>query len=701
MTSPDDLIIRGFNNMTVHYLEEEGEKSDDPIFSDAKSFKDSAIVVDMGSHSTRAGWSKEELPRLHFPTLVGRGRATKDVLTVVGNDLKKGDISKLAAKSPFEENVVYHFDLQEAIMDHIFSRLGCEGDSIINPVIMSESACNPNHCRKNTSELLFECYGVPAVSYGIDGLFSYYANCISTPNANREGLIISSGHSSTHILPMLQSGPVHSKFKRIDIGGYHCTDYAQKLVQIKYPIHRAAMTVEKSQTLKENHTYLATNYNEELFLFSNNSAPKEEEQIDVEEEKEKGEEEKEKGKAEKEKGEEEKEEKEEEGLERGKARVIQLPYVAAPVVVVTEEEKKRKHDLKVTQGQRLKEYGEKKRKEKQQVKEQQLERYNEILNMRDEDLEQFNEMLLQENLADENALNKAMEKLKNGLTKSENNDEEKAQRKKNEMDKRFEENPTDLIRELREKKRIIEEMIERKARENSSTVGGRNTLAKRKRMKAITGIAFNDADHDTDDFGMNDDDWDIYLQAGSEPLPEEQEEAAELVQIDAWLAKYEKKAPKKENATTPMSQELDYQLYIGVERIRIPEILFQPNLIGMDFTGLSEALQNTFSSLTKPQLADISKRIFVCGGNSETKLFRERIEAEVRALLPVEYEMNVLKAKNALKDAWRGASMWSRNNSWKSRGENNGWITKKMYEELGHDYLKEFMLSNQYLKVYE
>ena len=32
-------------------------------------------------------------------------------------------------------------------------------------------------------------------------------------------------------------------------------------------------------------------------------------------------------------------------------------------------------------------------------------------------------------------------------------------------------------------------------------------------MQAITGIAFNQADHDTDDFGKNDDDWNIYIQA--------------------------------------------------------------------------------------------------------------------------------------------------------------------------------------------
>lgn len=32
------------------------------------------------------------------------------------------------------------------------------------------------------SELLFECYSVPSVAYGVDALFSYQYNCVSPTN---------------------------------------------------------------------------------------------------------------------------------------------------------------------------------------------------------------------------------------------------------------------------------------------------------------------------------------------------------------------------------------------------------------------------------------------------------------------------------------------------------------------------------------
>jgi len=33
-----------------------------------------------------------------------------------------------------------------------------------------------------------------------------------------------------------------------------------------------------------------------------------------------------------------------------------------------------------------------------------------------------------------------------------------------------------------------------------------------------------------------------------------------------------------------------YQLHVGLEQIRVPELLFQPSMIGIDQTGISETL---------------------------------------------------------------------------------------------------------------
>lgn len=53
------------------------------------------------------------------------------------------------------------------------------------------------------SELLFECYGAPSVAYGIDALFSAHHNFSLEGYELEDALIVSSGHQTSHILPVL------------------------------------------------------------------------------------------------------------------------------------------------------------------------------------------------------------------------------------------------------------------------------------------------------------------------------------------------------------------------------------------------------------------------------------------------------------------------------------------------------------------
>lgn len=53
------------------------------------------------------------------------------------------------------------------------------------------------------NELLFEGYGVPLVSYGVDALFSYYYNTPAGGAVPRTSLVVASGHQATHILPVV------------------------------------------------------------------------------------------------------------------------------------------------------------------------------------------------------------------------------------------------------------------------------------------------------------------------------------------------------------------------------------------------------------------------------------------------------------------------------------------------------------------
>ena len=99
------------------------------------------------------------------------------------------------------------------MLDHVFSHLNIDsrGAGRVNhPIVMTEALCNPNYCREGVNELMFECYGVPSVSYAVDALCSYYHSQQQQQQQQQHlfglktGLILSISHRSTHIIPVTQ-----------------------------------------------------------------------------------------------------------------------------------------------------------------------------------------------------------------------------------------------------------------------------------------------------------------------------------------------------------------------------------------------------------------------------------------------------------------------------------------------------------------
>lgn len=96
------------------------------------------------------------------------------------------------------------------------------------------------------SELLFECYGVPKLSYCIDSLLSFHHNNSKAKN----GLIISIGNCTTHIIPVLDNFVLLANCRRIRLGGQHLVKFLWRLLQLKYPQHLNAITLSRTEVCK-------------------------------------------------------------------------------------------------------------------------------------------------------------------------------------------------------------------------------------------------------------------------------------------------------------------------------------------------------------------------------------------------------------------------------------------------------------------
>ncbi|EEY19067.1 conserved hypothetical protein [Verticillium alfalfae VaMs.102] len=194
-----------------------------------------AIVIDNGSNAVRAGWSFEDKPRMSIPPIMSKYRDRKagKTYSFAGNDCYADANSRSHVRNAFEQGtgIVTNWDAMEHVLDYIFLKLGmnnAEGN-IDMPIVMTEAVANFSYVRKTMNETLFECYGAPSVAYGIDSLFSYRHNKGTT------GLVVSSSHTSTHVIPVYNQKAMLAQATRLNWGGWHSAEYLLKLLRLKYP----------------------------------------------------------------------------------------------------------------------------------------------------------------------------------------------------------------------------------------------------------------------------------------------------------------------------------------------------------------------------------------------------------------------------------------------------------------------------------
>ncbi|KAJ1677157.1 Nuclear actin-protein involved in chromatin remodeling, partial [Spiromyces aspiralis] len=234
-----------------------------------------------------------------------------------------------------------------------------------------------------------------------------------------------------------------------------------------------------------------------------------------------------------------------------------------------------------------------------------------------------------------------------------------------------------------------------------------------------------------DTFGADDEDWSIYRDISKEEDEEEEEEdRLMLMQYNELLEKYapdylaglDRQACERiqstlmyrftegtqpailEHPAAPLTKEqvwqreVDimarrYQLHLNVERIRVPEVLFQPSILGIDQTGVVESICQMIKNIgCCPQ--DLVKNVFVTGGGFSTiPGLKERLACDLRQALPLQTDVGIRIAKDPFLDAWRGAAKWAAQPAFGDQC-----VTRDMYLECGSDYLKEHSLGNLFYR---
>ncbi|KAI0224455.1 Nuclear actin-protein involved in chromatin remodeling, partial [Massospora cicadina] len=660
-----------------------------------------------------------------------RERATKTGAGGKGN-LHVGSLShsnltaKANIKSPFDTDVINTIEYAEYLLDYAFLNLGIDSPSIDHQVVMTEPAGNSTYSRNAMTELLFEGYRIPSLTYGVDSLFSFYEN--NGGSLDADGLVLSSGHHTTTFIPIFGGRARVDLASRISYGGIPAADFMLKSLQLKFPAFPVKMTFGQAQYLTQTQTFFADDYPRFLRRLGPEADMEYFDSVDV---------------------------------------AVQFPYTELTAEELTAEELERIAHRRREQGERLRRHVERQRREKIVQREIELENLRDLkaskgltnkLNfarlLLDYDLEseaeldaailraetslrRTQEKLLGIDQVEEKAIpifdlidipddelseDSKREKRKQKLLKAGIDARERARlareaeiaikeeqaRKDEEFRKSDFQGWLEAVREKhtalcvrqRARKRLRDQLADRRSHASQLRMKSIANLAREERPTAKRTRTREDGD---DDFGANDNDWAVYRQINNEEDSDEEEEAAQLAHYEALLLEHdadfqgelssESKGfkPTKSflhrfqfgtrfpNWEAMESTQAHHQLHINVERARVPEALFQPSIVGLDQASPQEILSALFSRLEPATHLSLIKNVLLTGGFTLTPGLAPRMEALIRSISPTGAPFQVRLASDPLLDAWRGAARFARR--YRSSDLNSPFLTRSQYLE--------------------
>lgn len=611
-------------------------------------------------------------------------------------------------------------------MDFGFTQLGIDAETLDHPVFMTERICSPLHSRALTSELLFELYSAPSVTYGIDGIMSFYQNSPQSKPFTSDGLVVSFNTASTSVIPILNGKGIMSHAKRIPWGPLQASEYLLKLVQLKYPNFPTRVTSVQSNWILQKFCDFSVDY---PALLRSLRDP-----INI----------------------------------RANECIIQFPFGVPLAEEKTQEELDKLAEKRKEQGKKLQEMAAKMRQEKLLQKEGDLQT---LLALREEKASETKRdwqlKLESEGFNDDEELEETIKKLEGDIKKARKKevaevedpeespsfplldvpdadlDEEglrekrkqklmkaglearerarkEKEREKEERDKEErleeEERGMDLDGWTR-KRRTEHENLMNKIRERErrkAALSDRKSSAAQARMKNIASLATDEKAPKKkkgkivdDMFGVDDADWQIYRKINTAvPSSDEDEDLQQLRVVEQKLLAHDPTFTVQHTHASITSQRSalltafkpryedgdvqgDTRIHLSTERWRVCETWFSPAMAGVDSAGLGEVIQSILARFSETEKGRMVQNVFLTGSASQFPSLIPRLQATLRPILPPEMPIDIRRAVDPVHDGWRGMASFARTEEFPSTG-----MTQQEYYEHGGERIKRWWGSN-------
>ncbi|KAA1474732.1 Actin/actin-like protein [Dentipellis sp. KUC8613] len=195
------------------------------------------VVIDNGASTIKVGLStnpKAASAGRDFPNAVIRSKGDKK--TYFGHEFDAcHDHSSLHFRLPFEKGYIVDWDAQKAIWDGMFSGSLLGIDTTESSILITEPYLNLPKIQDIYDQFVFEEYEFQSYYRCTPASLIPHGKLYSKPGlpAPECMLVVDSGFSFTHIVPIMNGVVQWNAVKRVDVGGKLLTNQLKELVSFR------------------------------------------------------------------------------------------------------------------------------------------------------------------------------------------------------------------------------------------------------------------------------------------------------------------------------------------------------------------------------------------------------------------------------------------------------------------------------------
>mmetsp|Transcript_36599 Transcript_36599/g.117515 ORF Transcript_36599/g.117515 Transcript_36599/m.117515 type:complete len:431 (-) Transcript_36599:296-1588(-) len=177
----------------------------------------SAVVMDIGSSTTKSGYAGEDCPKFVVPSHVGvlggeEGASSEGARRLVGTSSLCVRRDGMRVESALTDGIITDWDAAESLIDHAFKSCLCTSPTE-HPLLMAEPSFNTPAAREKLAELMFEKFSCPALFLSKSAVLSAFAAGRGT------ALVLEMGGGVTSATAVHDGYALSKPLRRSSLGG--------------------------------------------------------------------------------------------------------------------------------------------------------------------------------------------------------------------------------------------------------------------------------------------------------------------------------------------------------------------------------------------------------------------------------------------------------------------------------------------------